>query len=143
MTDVTFLGACGTVTGSMNLVSWKDRRLLVDCGLFQGGIELEQRNREPFPFPADAIDAVVLTHAHLDHSGRLPLLAQRGYRGPIFCSKPTRGLTALVLRDAAKLQEEEASFARRKGFSRHADPTPLYREESQALNHREIGRAHV
>jgi metallo-beta-lactamase family protein len=136
MADVTFLGACGVVTGSMTLLSWGDRRVLVDCGMFQGGIELEQRNREPFPFPADGIDAVVLTHAHLDHCGRLPLLAMRGYRGPIFCTRPSRGLTSLVLHDAAKLQEEDAGFARRKGFSRHSDPRPLYREEDakQALS---------
>ena len=129
MTDVTFLGACGTVTGSMTLLTIGERRLLVDCGMFQGGLDLEQRNREPFPFEPKDLDAVVLTHAHLDHSGRLPLLALRGYRGPIYCSKPTRGLTSLVLRDSAKLQEEEASFARRKGFSRHDDPQPLYRDE--------------
>jgi metallo-beta-lactamase family protein len=129
MADVTFLGACGTVTGSMTLLQWGDRRVLVDCGMFQGGIELEQRNREPFTFEPKDVDAVVLTHAHLDHSGRLPLLCSRGYRGPIYCSRPSRGLTSLVLHDAARLQEEEAGFARRKGFSRHADPSPLYREE--------------
>src|ERR1051325_7224596 len=129
MADVTFLGACGTVTGSMARVRGGDRRWLGDCGMFQGGIELEQRNREPFTFEPKDVDAVVLTHAHLDHSGRLPLLCSRGYRGPIYCSRPSRGLTSLVLHDAARLQEEEAGFARRKGFSRHADPSPLYREE--------------
>jgi len=136
MADATFLGACGTVTGSMTLLSWGERRVLVDCGMFQGGLELEQRNREPFPFPPQELDAVVLTHAHLDHTGRLPLLTMRGFRGPIYCSRPTRGLTSLVLRDAAKLQEEEAGFARRKGFSRHAEPEPLYRDEDarQALS---------
>jgi metallo-beta-lactamase family protein len=136
MAEVTFLGACGTVTGSMTLLQWGERRILVDCGLFQGGVELEQRNREPFPFAPHDLDAVVLTHAHLDHSGRLPLLSERGYRGPIYCSRPSRGLTSLVLRDAAKLQEEEAGFARRKGFSRHAEPAPLYRDEDakQALS---------
>jgi metallo-beta-lactamase family protein len=129
MADATFLGACGTVTGSMTLLSWGDRRILVDCGMFQGGIELEQRNREPFPFPPDELEAVVLTHAHLDHSGRLPLLVKQGFRGPIYCSRPSRGMTSLVLRDAAKLQEEEAGWARRKGYSRHPEPAPLYREE--------------
>ena len=129
MADATFLGACGTVTGSMTLLTWGERRILVDCGMFQGNIELEQRNREPFPFTPSALEAVVLTHAHLDHSGRLPLLARQGFRGPIYCSRPSRGMTSLVLRDAAKLQEEEASWARRKGFSRHPEPTPLYGEE--------------
>ncbi|HEV8631630.1 MAG TPA: MBL fold metallo-hydrolase [Thermoanaerobaculia bacterium] len=137
MSDVTFLGACGTVTGSMSLLAWGEHKVLVDCGMFQGGLELEQRNREPFPFAPVAIDAVVLTHAHLDHSGRLPLLALQGFRGPIYCSRPTRGLVSLVLRDAAKLQEEEAGYARRHNYSRHAEPTPLYREEDarQALQH--------
>jgi metallo-beta-lactamase family protein len=128
MADVTFLGACGTVTGSCSLLAWGETRILVDCGLFQGAIELEQRNREPFPFEPGELHAVVLTHAHLDHSGRLPVLARAGFRGPIHCSRPTRGLASLVLRDAAKLQEEEASFARRTGYSRHAEPTPLFEE---------------
>jgi metallo-beta-lactamase family protein len=135
MADVTFLGACGTVTGSCSLLRFGDTRILVDCGMFQGPIELEQRNREPFPFAPASLAAVVLTHAHLDHSGRLPLLARGGFRGPIHCTRPTRGLASLVLRDAAKLQEEEASFARRKGYSRHAEPTPLFTDEDarQAL----------
>jgi metallo-beta-lactamase family protein len=129
MADVTFLGACGTVTGSCTLLSWGERRLLVDCGMFQGGIELEQRNREPFPFAPAQLAAVVLTHAHLDHTGRLPVLARAGFRGPIYCSRPTRGLASLVLRDAARLQEEEAGYARRKGYSRYPDPQPLFEEE--------------
>ncbi len=135
MADATFLGACGTVTGSMTLLAWGERRVLVDCGMFQGGQELEQRNREPFPFRPKELEAVVLTHAHLDHSGRLPLLIARGFRGPIYCTRPSRGLTSLVLRDAAKLQEEEAGWARRKGYSRHAEPAALYTEEQarQAL----------
>src|SRR5688500_12135238 len=115
MADVTFLGACGTVTGSCTLLSWGAERVLIDCGLFQGPDELELRNREPFPFPAPSISAVVLTHAHLDHSGRLPRLVAEGFQGPIYCTKPTRGLLSLVLQDAAKLQEEEVGWARRKG----------------------------
>jgi metallo-beta-lactamase family protein len=126
MADVTFLGACGTVTGSCTLLSWGEQRILVDCGLFQGPQETEQRNREPFPFPAAGISAVVLTHAHLDHSGRLPRLVREGFAGPIYCSKPTRGLLSLVLQDAAKLQEEEAGWAKRKGYARHPNPEPLF-----------------
>lgn len=126
MANVTFLGACGTVTGSCTLLEWGNTRLLVDCGLFQGPEELEQRNRAPLPFDPASITAVVLTHAHLDHSGRLPLLVAGGFRGPIWCSKPTRGLLALVLQDAGKLQEEEAAYARRKGFARVSVPQPLF-----------------
>jgi len=128
MADVTFLGACGTVTGSCTLLAWGERQILVDCGMFQGPIELEQRNREPFPFAPEKLAAVVLTHAHLDHTGRLPLLARGGFRGPVHCSRPTRGLASLVLRDAGRLQEEEASYARRKGYSRFRDPRPLFEE---------------
>src|SRR5688572_22318497 len=87
MANVTFLGACGTVTGSCTLLEWGQTRVLVDCGLFQGPEELEQRNREPLPFDPASITAVVLTHAHLDHSGRLPLLVAGGFGGPIWCSK--------------------------------------------------------
>ena len=126
MADVTFLGACGTVTGSCTLLSWGAERVLVDCGLFQGPEEVERRNRDPFPVPAASVSAVVLTHAHLDHSGRLPRLVAEGFKGPIFCTKPTRGLLSLVLLDAAKLQEEEAGYARRHGYARVAAPAPLF-----------------
>jgi metallo-beta-lactamase family protein len=133
MAKATFLGACGTVTGSCTLLSFGQERVLVDCGLFQGPEELEQRNREPFPFDAASVSAVVLTHAHLDHTGRLPKLVAEGFRGPVYCSKPTRGLLALVLQDAAKLQEEEAGWARRKGYARVASPAPLFTEEDVRL----------
>jgi metallo-beta-lactamase family protein len=126
MADVTFLGACGTVTGSCTLLSWGNEHILVDCGLFQGPDELELRNREPFPFRPPALTAVVLTHAHLDHCGRLPRLVREGFNGPIYCSKPTRGLMSLVLQDAAKLQEEEVRWARKKGYSRVGTPSPLF-----------------
>jgi metallo-beta-lactamase family protein len=133
MAKATFLGACGTVTGSCTLLSFGAQRVLVDCGLFQGPLELEQRNRLPFDFSPPEIAAVLLTHAHLDHSGRLPLLVKEGFRGPIYCSRPTRGLLALVLQDAAKLQEEEAGWARRKGYARVANPEPLFTEEDARL----------
>ena len=126
MAQVTFVGACGTVTGSSTLVEVAGRRFLVDCGMFQGGNELEARNRRPFPFEPRSLHGVLLTHAHLDHCGLLPKLVAEGFRGPIWCTKPTRPLTTIVLEDSAKLQEEEARYARKKGYSRHADPRPLY-----------------
>jgi metallo-beta-lactamase family protein len=129
MATVTFLGACGSVTGSSTLLSWGERKILVDCGLYQGDEELEARNRRPFPFRPSEISAVIATHAHLDHTGLLPRLAAQGFTGPIFCTKPSRGLISLVLQDAAALQEEEARYARKKGYSRHADPKPLYSTE--------------
>ena len=135
MAQVTFVGACGTVTGSATLLDFGATRLLVDCGLFQGDDELEQRNWRPFPFRPQEIDAVVLTHAHLDHTGLLPRLVAQGFGGPIHCTRPTAPLAGLVLQDAGDLQEEEARFAKKKGYSRHPDPRPLYtrRDADQAL----------
>lgn len=130
MAKVTFYGACGCVTGSCTLLSWDggghQTQILVDCGMYQGEEELEQRNWNRFPFDPHRLDAVVVTHAHLDHTGLLPRLVASGYRGPIHCTGPTRGLMSLVLLDAAELQEEQARYARRKGYSRHAEPKPLY-----------------
>ncbi len=126
MAQVTFLGACGVVTGSATLLSWGSTRVLVDFGMYQGDEELEQRNRRPLAFAARELTAVVLTHAHLDHSGLLPRLVAEGFRGPIHCSRASRGLVSLILEDAGEIQEEEARYARRKGYSRHAEPRPLY-----------------
>ncbi len=126
MPTVTFHGACGVVTGSSTHIDWGVHKVLVDCGLYQGGEELELRNWSPFPFRPSALSAVVVTHAHLDHTGLLPRLGAEGYSGPIYCTKPSRGLISLVLQDAGELQEEAARFARRKGYSRHPDPKPLY-----------------
>lgn len=126
MSNVTFVGACGTVTGSSTLLEVAGRRLLVDCGLFQGDEELEERNWKPFPFEPQRLDGVVLTHAHLDHCGLLPKLVAEGFRGPIWCTRPTRPLAKLVLEDAAEIQEEEARYARKKGYSRHPHPRPLF-----------------
>jgi len=128
MPTVTFQGACGVVTGSSTHLDWGEHKLLVDCGLYQGGEELELRNRNPFPYRPSELTAVVVTHAHLDHTGLLPRLAAEGYSGPIYCTKPSRGLISLVLQDAAELQEEEARYARQKGYSRHAHPR-LYTSE--------------
>ncbi len=126
--QITFLGATGTVTGSKYLVESGGRRFLVDCGLFQGLKQLRLRNRQPLPFPPDSLDAVILTHAHIDHSGYLPLLVRNGYRGPIYCTAPTRDLCAVLLPDSGHLQEEEAETANRYGYSKHRPALPLYTE---------------
>ncbi len=126
MAEVTFSGACGTVTGSCTLLSWGDTTVLVDCGLYQGDDETEQLNWKHFGFPAHKLDAVVLTHAHLDHTGRLPKLVAEGFDGPIYCSRASRGLVSLILQDSGHLQEEQARYAAKKGYSRHRSPKPLY-----------------
>lgn len=124
--NVKFLGATGTVTGSRFLLDIGNFRLLFDCGLFQGLKELRLRNWEPFPVDAESIDAIVISHAHIDHTGYLPKLVKEGFNGPIYCTRPTADLIELMLLDSAKLQEEEASFAYSKGYSKHAIPQPLY-----------------
>jgi metallo-beta-lactamase family protein len=126
--QLTFLGATGTVTGSKYLLEHGGRRLLVDCGLFQGLKQLRLRNWDPFPVAPGAIDAVVLTHAHLDHSGFLPRLVQLGFRGSIHCSAPTQDLCGLLLPDSGRLLEEEAEYANRHGWSKHHPALPLYTE---------------
>ncbi len=124
--EIVFLGATGTVTGSKYLVRAGGRKILVDCGLFQGYKQLRLRNRAPLSVnPAD-IDAVVLTHAHLDHSGYLPLLIKNGFAGKVYCSEATRDLCAILLPDSGHLQEEEAEYANRHRFSKHAPALPLY-----------------
>lgn len=124
--EITFLGGTGTVTGSKYLVTAGGRTVLVDCGLFQGLKQLRLRNREPFPVAPGSIDAVVLTHAHLDHTGYLPLLVRDGFRGPVYCTPATRDLCGVLLPDSGHLQEEEARFAAEHGYSRHHPPLPLY-----------------
>ncbi|KQX62739.1 MBL fold metallo-hydrolase RNA specificity domain-containing protein [Angustibacter sp. Root456] len=123
---LTFLGGTGTVTGSRFLLRHGDGRYLVDCGLYQGERQWRRRNWEPFVPPAETIDHVVLTHAHLDHSGYLPALVRQGFSGPISCSAGTAALAEIVLRDSAHLQEEDAQAAREQGWSRHDPPLPLY-----------------
>ncbi|HKQ61518.1 MAG TPA: MBL fold metallo-hydrolase [Candidatus Polarisedimenticolaceae bacterium] len=125
---LTFLGAVGTVTGSRFLVEHGGLRLLVDCGLFQGLKELRQRNWEPPPFDPAELDCVVLTHAHLDHSGYLPVLVRRGFRGPILATDASCDLCRILLPDSGHIQEEDARFANRRGFSRHQPALPLYTE---------------
>ncbi|WP_242344100.1 MBL fold metallo-hydrolase RNA specificity domain-containing protein [Anaeromyxobacter terrae] len=129
MASIRFLGAAGTVTGSRFLVESGSVRVLVDAGLFQGQKELRLRNRAPWPVPPGSIDAVVLTHAHLDHTGALPLLVRSGFRGLAHCTPATRDLAGLLLPDSGRLQEEEARYANRKGYSKHApNAAPLYSE---------------
>ena len=126
MAKVTFYGACGCVTGSCTHLSWGKSQILVDCGMYQGDRDLKRRNWDPFPFDPKEIDAVVITHAHLDHTGLLPRLVKRGFDGVVYCTRPTRGLMSLVLEDSAKIQREQARWAAKKGYSRHRDPKPLY-----------------
>lgn len=123
---ITFLGAAGTVTGSRFLVSTDKGRILVDCGMFQGPRAVRRRNWDPFPVPPASIDAVVLTHAHLDHCGYLPALVKQGFDGPVFCSPNSARLVPIILTDSARLQEEDTTYARKAGYSRHTDPKPLY-----------------
>ncbi|WP_224360945.1 MBL fold metallo-hydrolase RNA specificity domain-containing protein [Hyalangium versicolor] len=126
MASIHFLGAAGTVTGSKFLLEHEGQRVLVDCGLFQGRKELRQLNWEPLPVPVSSLDAIVLTHAHIDHTGGLPRVVRDGYTGPVYCTSGTRDLSALLLPDSAHLQEEEARYANKEHFSRHAPALPLY-----------------
>jgi metallo-beta-lactamase family protein len=124
--SLTFLGAAGTVTGSKHLLEVDGRRILVDCGLFQGLKELRLRNWAPLPVDPASIDVVILTHAHLDHCGYLPRLVAAGFRGRIFCTPATKELCSLVLPDSAHIQEEDAREANRHGFTKHSPALPLY-----------------
>ena len=126
MAKITFLGAAGTVTGSKYLLETGGKRLLVDCGLFQGSKDLQQRNWNPLTVDPATIDWALLTHAHIDHTGYLPRLVAAGYRGPVYADAATRELCNLLLPDSAHLQEEDAQFAARKGYSSHKPPLPLY-----------------
>ncbi|MGN8068866.1 MBL fold metallo-hydrolase RNA specificity domain-containing protein [Mucilaginibacter sp. 22184] len=119
-------GAAETVTGSKHLLQTPDLNILVDCGLFQGIKSLRERNWEKPPAELSAVDVMILTHAHLDHCGYIPLFVKNGYRGKIYMTSPTRDLTELILRDSAKLQEEDADKANRHGYSKHQPAEPLY-----------------
>jgi metallo-beta-lactamase family protein len=124
--SLTFLGGVGTVTGSKYLIQTPRSRVLVDCGLFQGIAELRRRNWQPLPFDAGSIDAVVVTHAHLDHTGYLPALVRQGFRGPIHATADTAALAEIVLKDSAHLMEEDARHANEHGYSKHDPALPLY-----------------
>lgn len=125
---LTFLGGAGTVTGSKYLLRTGAQQLLVDCGLFQGLKRLRERNWQRLPFDGRALEAVLLTHAHIDHSGYLPVLVRSGFDGPVYCTAATARLLALMLPDSARLQEEDARFANRHKFSKHSPALPLYTE---------------
>lgn len=126
MTRIHFWGAAETVTGSKYLVEAHGKRILVDCGMFQGLKKLRVRNWKPLPVPADSIDAVLLTHAHIDHTGYLPRLVKEGFEGPVYCTPATLDLAQILLRDAAYLQEEDAKRANKYGYTRHSPAEPLF-----------------
>ena len=125
MASLEFLGGAGTVTGSKFLLRVDGEAVLVDCGLFQGLKDLRLKNWQPFPVDPSEITAVVLTHAHLDHTGALPLLVKQGFKGDVFCTKPTKELCRILLLDSAKIQEEDADRANREHYSKHSPAKPL------------------
>jgi metallo-beta-lactamase family protein len=129
MAELTFLGAAGTVTGSRYLLRSGTASALIDCGLFQGLKALRLRNWAPLPVEPGDVDAVVLTHAHLDHSGYLPRFIREGFGGPVHATAGTRDLCAILLPDSGHLQEEEARYANKRGFSKHKPALPLYTED--------------
>lgn len=133
--SIEFLGATETVTGSRFLLTGENSKILIDAGLFQGTPEIKAKNWEPFPIEPSNIDAVVLTHAHLDHTGYLPLLVKQGFNGPVYCTEYTAKLVSVILLDSARIQMEDAKYAQKKGYSSHTNPRALYDESdvSKAL----------
>jgi len=129
MPSLSFWGAAGTVTGSKYLIESDRARVLIDCGLFQGLRELRERNWQEPPFKAAAVNAVIITHAHIDHTGYLPRFVRHGFRGPVFCSRGTADLLKILLPDAARLQEEEADYRNRHKLTKHSPALPLYTEQ--------------
>ncbi len=129
MARISFYGGVGSVTGSKYLIEHKDKKILVDCGLFQGQRELRERNWEDFPFDPKKLDAVIITHAHIDHTGMLPRVVKLGFRGPVFTSRATGDLLKILLPDSARIQEEDARYRNRKGLTRHSPALPLYETE--------------
>jgi metallo-beta-lactamase family protein len=129
MSSLSFWGAAGTVTGSKYLIETDRAKVLIDCGLFQGGRELRERNWQAPPFNAASLDAVLLTHAHIDHTGYLPRLVRHGFRGPVFCSRGTADLVKILLPDSARLQEEEADYRNRHKITKFTPALPLYTEQ--------------
>lgn len=126
---INFLGAAGTVTGSKFLIETSQSKLLIDCGMFQGIKELREKNWDFLPVDASTIDVVLLTHGHLDHTGYLPRLVKQGFRGDIIGTAPTLAITRIILKDSAKIHEEEAERANREGYSKHSPALPFYTKE--------------
>ena len=129
MATLSFWGGVGTVTGSKFLIETDHSRVLVDCGLFQGLKELRERNWQEPPFDPRSLDAVLITHAHIDHTGYLPRLVRQGFHGPVFCSRGTADLLKILLPDAGRLQEEEADYRNRHQVTKHKPALPLYTEK--------------
>src|SRR5882762_5135380 len=129
MTSLSFWGAAGTVTGSKYLIETGQAQVLVDCGLFQGLRELRERNWQEPPFNAALVNAVILTHAHIDHTGYLPRFVRHGFRGPVYCTRGTADLLKILLPDSARLQEEEADYRNRHALTVHSPALPLYDED--------------
>ncbi|MCA9795049.1 MAG: MBL fold metallo-hydrolase [Candidatus Eremiobacteraeota bacterium] len=144
MMKLRFLGAAGTVTGSKYLIETRGHRFMIDCGLFQGQKEIRARNWQELPIDPTGVEAVVLTHAHIDHTGYLPRLTRDGFEGPIHCTDGTLELTELLLRDSARLQEEQANYMNRKRLSKHKPALPLYSivDAEDCLRHLEPHRYH-
>jgi metallo-beta-lactamase family protein len=130
---ITFLGAAQTVTGSKFLLEQDGHRILIDCGLFQGIKELRLQNWAPLAVDPASVQAIVLTHAHIDHSGYIPRMCQNGFKGSVFCTAGTRDLCSILLPDSGHLQEEDAAYANRKGFSKHSPALPLYSEKEARI----------
>ncbi len=126
MKQISFHGAAGTVTGSKYLLEVNGKKILIDCGMFQGAKELRNKNWEPLPFNPKEISAVILTHAHIDHSGFLPRLINKGYTGPVFATPPTHDILEVLLKDAAHIQEEDAAYRNRKGLTKHKPALALF-----------------
>src|SRR6184192_673677 len=128
MPTIAFWGAAGTVTGSKYLIETDRAKVLIDCGLFQGLRELRERNWQEPPFIAASVNAVIITHAHIDHTGYLPRFVSHGFRGPVYCSAGTADLMRILLPDSARLQEEEADYRNRHKITKHLPALPLYTE---------------
>lgn len=131
-----FLGGAGTVTGSKSLIEYNGKRILVDCGLFQGLKELRLLNRKEFPIAPESIDVILLTHAHLDHCGYIPVLVKNGFKGEIHCTHPTKDLVEIILKDSAKIQVEDADRANRDHYTKHEKAEPLYKPEDVLISMR-------
>ena len=132
---IRFLGAVGTVTGSRFIVEGSSSKVMIDCGLYQGLKELRLKNWEPFPDDAKSIDAIVISHAHLDHCGYTPLLVKAGFSKTIYATENTLKLADVILNDSARIQMEDAKYALKKGFSKHNPPKPLYDENDVYFNY--------